>query len=99
MSRLVDAAASLTSADETRLQRILETLDVPERASEVLMLLKKEVELCKLQQDIREQSMRRSCNTGWMDGVDGVDGWMDGWMCGRGQTMVGAVPHAADGAP
>lgn len=55
MSRLVDAAASLTSADDAKLQSLLEELDVPSRASEVLLLLKKEVELCKLQQDIREQ--------------------------------------------
>lgn len=31
LSRLVDAAASLTSADDVTLQDILETLDVPER--------------------------------------------------------------------
>ena len=55
MSRLVDAAASLTSADDAKLQSLLEELNVPDRASEVLVLLKKEVELCKLQQDIREQ--------------------------------------------
>lgn len=55
MSRLVDAAASLTSADDVKLQSILEQLNVPDRASDVLMLLKKEVELCKLQADIREQ--------------------------------------------
>ncbi|KAG2447753.1 hypothetical protein HYH02_007211 [Chlamydomonas schloesseri] len=55
MSRLVDAAASLTSADDTTLQSVLETLNVPERARLVLGLLKKEVELCKLQADIREQ--------------------------------------------
>ncbi|PNW82498.1 hypothetical protein CHLRE_06g281350v5 [Chlamydomonas reinhardtii] len=55
MSRLVDAAASLTSADDTTLQTVLETLNVPERARLVLGLLKKEVELCKLQADIREQ--------------------------------------------
>lgn len=54
-SRLLDAAASLTSADDAKLQSLLEELSVPNRASEVLMLLKKEVELCKLQQDIREQ--------------------------------------------
>lgn len=31
MSRLVDAAASLTSADDAKLQSILEQLDVPDR--------------------------------------------------------------------
>ncbi|GFR50901.1 hypothetical protein Agub_g13195 [Astrephomene gubernaculifera] len=55
MSRLVDAAASLTSADDATLQGVLEALSVPERARMVLALLKKEVELCKLQADIREQ--------------------------------------------
>jgi len=55
MSRLVDAAASLTSADDATLQGVLETLSVPDRARAVLLLLKKEVELCKLQADIREQ--------------------------------------------
>ncbi|GAX85453.1 hypothetical protein CEUSTIGMA_g12869.t1 [Chlamydomonas eustigma] len=55
MSRLVDAAASLTSADDAKLQSILEEVNVPDRASDVLMLLKKEVELCKLQADIRDQ--------------------------------------------
>jgi ATP-dependent Lon protease len=54
-SRLIDAAASLTSAEDTVLQGILETLSVPERARLVLELLKKEVELCKLQADIRQQ--------------------------------------------
>ncbi|KAJ9508111.1 hypothetical protein QJQ45_021406, partial [Haematococcus lacustris] len=57
MSRLVDAAASLTSADDTTLQTlVLQQLNVPERAQAVLVLLKKEVELCKLQADIREQA-------------------------------------------
>jgi Lon-like ATP-dependent protease len=31
MSRLVDAAASLTSADDAKLQSILEQLNVPDR--------------------------------------------------------------------
>jgi hypothetical protein len=51
----VDAAASLTSADDAALQGLLETLDVPARARMVLELLKREVELCRLQADIREQ--------------------------------------------
>ncbi|KAF8065961.1 lon protease [Scenedesmus sp. PABB004] len=55
LSRLVDAAASLTSADDVTLQGVLECLHVPTRAQMVLELLKKEVELCKLQADIREQ--------------------------------------------
>lgn len=36
-------------------QGVLEQLSVPDRAKAVLLLLKKEVELCKLQADIREQ--------------------------------------------
>ncbi|PNH10234.1 Lon protease, mitochondrial [Tetrabaena socialis] len=55
LSRLVDAAASLTSADDSTLQGVLEQLSVPDRSRMVLGLLKKEVELCKLQADIREQ--------------------------------------------
>lgn len=54
-SRLVDAAASFTSGSEEALQRVLEEARVPERAQQVLVLLKKEVELVKLQADIREQ--------------------------------------------
>lgn len=52
LSRLADLAASLTSGDAASLQMVLEELSVPERASQSLLLLKKEVELCRLQADI-----------------------------------------------
>ncbi|CAL5228054.1 g11119 [Coccomyxa viridis] len=52
LSRLTDMGASLTSADEAALQGVLEELSVPARADTVLLLLKKEVELCKLQGEI-----------------------------------------------
>ncbi|KAK9906845.1 hypothetical protein WJX75_009027 [Coccomyxa subellipsoidea] len=52
LSRLADMGASLTSADEAALQGVLEELSVPTRADAVLLLLKKEVELCKLQGEI-----------------------------------------------
>jgi Lon-like ATP-dependent protease len=52
LSRLADLAASLTSSDAGPLQAALEELAVPERAAAALLLLKKEAELVKLQQDI-----------------------------------------------
>lgn len=52
LSRLADLAASLTSGDADALQAVLEELSVPERAEKSLLLLRKEAELVKLQQDI-----------------------------------------------
>lgn len=52
LSRLADLAASLTSGDSAALQAVLEELSVPERAERSLLLLRKEAELVKLQQDI-----------------------------------------------
>ena len=51
-AKLADLAASMCSADDSALQEILETLDVRDRLGAALMLLKKEVELGKLQADI-----------------------------------------------
>jgi Lon-like ATP-dependent protease len=51
-ARLADLAASMTSADDDKLQEILETLSVPERLDASLVLLKKEVEIGKIQADI-----------------------------------------------
>jgi ATP-dependent Lon protease len=48
-SMLADFAASQTSADADKLQAVLERLEVPERLNMVLLLLKKELELSKLQ--------------------------------------------------
>lgn len=54
-SPLADIGAFLTSADAEALQGILEQLDVPERVAAALLLLKKELELVKLQSDISKQ--------------------------------------------
>eukprot|EP00891_Asterochloris_glomerata_P009190 jgi/Astpho2/9190/e_gw1.00137.52.1_t len=51
-SQLSDIAACLTSAKASTLQDVLEQLNIRDRASMVLELLKKELELCKLQADI-----------------------------------------------
>lgn len=51
-SRLADLAASLTSGDAHALQLILEELSVPERTEQSLILLRKEANILKLQQDI-----------------------------------------------
>lgn len=48
-AKLADLAASMCSVDGAALQEILETLDVPDRLGAALMMLKKEVELAKLQ--------------------------------------------------
>jgi len=53
--RLADFAANLTTASGPELQRVLETFDVRHRIDQVLLLLKKEVELSKLQAEITQQ--------------------------------------------
>ncbi len=53
--RLADFAANLTTASGKELQEILETFDVRRRIDQVLVLLKKEVELSKLQAEISKQ--------------------------------------------
>jgi ATP-dependent Lon protease len=53
--RLADFAANMTTADNRELQDILETFDVRRRIDKVLILLKKEVELTRLQGDINRQ--------------------------------------------
>ncbi|MHB8709124.1 MAG: endopeptidase La, partial [Desulfuromonadales bacterium] len=50
--RLADFAANLTSADGNELQRILEAFDVRKRIDMVLVLLKKELEVSRLQSKI-----------------------------------------------
>jgi ATP-dependent Lon protease len=47
--RLADFAANLTSADGQELQQILETFDILKRIDRVLVLLKKELEVSRLQ--------------------------------------------------
>ncbi|RMD70649.1 MAG: AAA family ATPase, partial [Gammaproteobacteria bacterium] len=58
-SALTDFAASLTTADKDELQDILETLHLRRRMEKVLVLLKKEVEVAKLQAQIRQQVEQR----------------------------------------
>jgi ATP-dependent Lon protease len=53
--RLADFVASMTSAESMELQDILETFDVKKRVEKVLQLLKKELELSKLQKKITRQ--------------------------------------------
>lgn len=53
--KLADFAANLTSADGQELQQVLELLDVPKRLDLVLTLLKKELEVSRLQTKITKQ--------------------------------------------
>lgn len=53
--RLADFAANLTSSDGQELQQILETFDVRKRIDKVLVLLKKELEVSRLQTKISKQ--------------------------------------------
>ncbi len=53
--RLSDFAANLTSADGQELQKILESFDVRKRIDRVLVLLKKELEVSRLQTKISRQ--------------------------------------------
>jgi ATP-dependent Lon protease len=53
--RLSDFAANLTSADGQELQKILETFEVRKRIDRVLVLLKKELEVSRLQTKISKQ--------------------------------------------
>ncbi len=53
--QLADFAASLTSAEAADLQEILEEYDIRARIDRTLVLLKKEVEVSKLQQKITKQ--------------------------------------------
>ncbi len=68
--RLADFAANLTTADGQELQQILETFDVRKRIDMVLVLLKKELEVSRLQtqdhqadrgEDLRRSSASSSC--------------------------------------
>ncbi len=58
-SALADFAASLTTATREELQEILETVPVLERMKKVLVLIKKELEVARLQHKIREQVEER----------------------------------------
>ena len=54
--KLADLGASMCSADDAQLQHVLELLSVKERLDATLELLKKEVEIGKLQADIGKES-------------------------------------------
>ncbi len=54
-ARLTDFAANLTNADGFELQEILETFDINRRIDKVLVLLKKELEVSRLQNKISRQ--------------------------------------------
>lgn len=53
--KLADFVASMTSAEPNEVQEVLETFDMKKRVERVLLLLKKELELNKLQKKITSQ--------------------------------------------
>jgi ATP-dependent Lon protease len=57
--KLADFVASMTSAESHEIQEILETFDVKQRVEKVLLLLKKELELSKIQKKITQQIEER----------------------------------------
>ncbi|MFA5243462.1 MAG: endopeptidase La [Sulfuricella sp.] len=54
-SLLTDFAASLTTASKEKLQDVLEVLNLKKRMEKVLVLIKKELDVARLQSQIREQ--------------------------------------------
>jgi ATP-dependent Lon protease len=54
-SRLADFAATLTSADKNELQSILESIPIVSRLRKTLFLIKKELDLSRLQADISQR--------------------------------------------
>jgi len=54
-SRLADFAATLTSANKNELQSILETVPIINRLGKTLLLIKKELDLSRLQADISKR--------------------------------------------
>jgi ATP-dependent Lon protease len=52
---LMDLVAAFLTAEGHRLQEILEAIDLFERSNKLLVLLKEEIELSQLQQDIQKQ--------------------------------------------
>jgi len=53
--KIADLSASITTASREELQKILETMEVGERMKSTLFLLKKEIDILKLQQKIKKQ--------------------------------------------
>lgn len=62
-SPLADFAAALTSAEGGTLQDVLETVPILRRMEKVLVLLRKEIEVAKLQGEIRKEVDRRISET------------------------------------
>ncbi len=58
-SSLTDFAAAITTADKQSLQEILESISLRDRMKKVLVLLKKELEVARLQAKIHEQVDQR----------------------------------------
>jgi len=54
-SQLTDFAASLTTATKEKLQEVIEALNLRKRMQKVLVLIKKELEVARLQSQIREK--------------------------------------------
>ena len=54
-SQLADLAASLTTAPKEKLQEVLEALNLRKRMQKVLLLIKKELEVARLQSKIQEK--------------------------------------------
>ncbi len=54
-AKLADFAAALTTANRKELQEILDCLDIHERMAKTLVLLKKEMDLSKLQHNIHQK--------------------------------------------
>ena len=54
-SLLTDFAASLTTASKEQLQEVLEAVNLRRRMEKVLVLIKKEIDVARLQSQIREQ--------------------------------------------
>jgi ATP-dependent Lon protease len=54
-SKLADFTASMTTADPSEIQEILETFDVRKRVEKVLVLLRKEIEMNRIQKKITKQ--------------------------------------------
>ncbi len=60
--KLSDFVASMTSADPAAIQGILETFEVEERVKKVLVLLRKELEVSRLQKKISKQIEKKMTN-------------------------------------
>lgn len=52
---LIDLVASMLTANKEKLQEILETIDLIERSRKLLILLKEEIEMAMLQENIEQQ--------------------------------------------